>query len=225
MSTTPHPIIPTSVHPSWYDTLAQIPEQLDRVAGLIDATPVIAPTRDRVWAALFQPMDQVRVLILGQDPYPTPGHATGLAFDVDPAVKPLPRSLINIHTELHADLGVPAPATGSLKPWATEGVWLLNRVLTVEPRPGGAGSHQRRGWEEITSHLISAVAARPQPLVAILWGRHAQTATPLIGENRVIASAHPSPLSARRGFFGSRPFSRANDILAAQGGDRLTWHL
>lgn len=225
MTEVPHPIIPPTVHPSWYPVLAHIPHYLDAVTDLLTGQQEIAPPRPHVWAALEQPMESIRVLILGQDPYPTPGHATGLAFDVADHVRPLPRSLVNIHTELAADVGVPTPTTGSLTPWVTEGVWLLNRVLTVDPVPGGAGSHRGRGWEEITNHLITAVASRPEPFVAILWGKQAQATTPLIGTERVIASAHPSPLSARRGFFGSRPFSRANEILLAQGGDRLSWRL
>lgn len=181
------------------------------------------PAGDRVLRAFQRPLADVRVLIVGQDPYPTPGHPIGLSFAVDADVRPLPRSLGNIYRELHDDLGIEPASHGDLSAWADQGVLLLNRVLTVAP--GEAGSHRGWGWESITDHAIRALAARGGPLVAVLWGRDAATATPLLGETPIIASAHPSPLSARRGFFGSRPFSRANELLAAQGGAAVDWRL
>jgi uracil-DNA glycosylase len=179
------------------------------------------PSGPNILRAFTQPFDDVRVLIVGQDPYPTPGHAVGLSFSVAPDVKPLPRSLQNIYRELGADLGVPAPRRGDLTPWTTHGVLLLNRVLTVAP--GVPASHRGKGWEAVTDQAIRALVARTKPLVAILWGRDAQTLRPLLGETPCIESAHPSPMSADRGFFGSRPFSRANELLTAQGGTPVDW--
>ena len=181
------------------------------------------PPGDRVLRAFHRPLADVRVLIVGQDPYPTPGHAVGLSFSVSPETRPLPRSLQNIYREYAADLGRPAPAHGDLSAWADEGVLLLNRVLTV--RPGEPGSHRGRGWEAVTDRAIAALAARGGPLVAILWGRDAQSLIPALGSIPRIASAHPSPMSADRGFFGSRPFSRANALLAEQGCPPLSWAL
>ena len=181
------------------------------------------PARENVLRAFARPLADVRVLIVGQDPYPTPGHPIGLSFAVDRRVRPLPRSLANIFRELRDDLGIDIPEHGDLSAWADNGVMLLNRVLTV--RPGAAGSHRGRGWEEVTDLAIRTLVARDQPLVAILWGRDAQSLEPLLGETPVIASAHPSPLSASRGFFGSRPFSRANAALEAQGAHPIDWNL
>ncbi|MET4580736.1 uracil-DNA glycosylase [Conyzicola nivalis] len=181
------------------------------------------PARENVLRAFARPLADVRVLIVGQDPYPTPGHPIGLSFAVDRRVRPLPRSLANIFRELRDDLGVDIPGHGDLSAWADNGVMLLNRVLTV--RPGVAGSHRGRGWEQVTDLAIRTLVARDQPLVAILWGRDAQSLEPLLGETPVIASAHPSPLSASRGFFGSRPFSRANAALEAQGAHPIDWNL
>jgi len=176
-----------------------------------------------VLRAFGAPLDDVRVLIVGQDPYPTPGHPIGLSFAVDPDVRPVPRSLANIYRELADDLGVTPPGHGDLTPWSASGVMLLNRVLTV--RPGAPASHRGKGWETVTDHAIRTLVARERPLVAILWGRDAQSLRPLLGSTPVIESAHPSPLSASRGFFGSRPFSRANAMLVAQGGEPVDWSL
>jgi len=181
------------------------------------------PAGEHVLRAFSTPIDQVRVLIVGQDPYPTPGHAVGLSFSVAADVDPLPRSLQNIFQELQTDLGLPRPSSGDLSPWADRGVMLLNRVLTVEP--GAPGGHRGKGWESVTAQAISALAARGGPLVAILWGRDAQDTEPLLGQVPSIKSAHPSPLSAHRGFFGSRPFSRANDLLRRQGPEPIDWAL
>jgi uracil-DNA glycosylase len=181
------------------------------------------PAGVHVLRAFAQPLDAVRVLIVGQDPYPTPGHPIGLSFSVAPGVRPIPRSLQNIFRELVADLGGPAPSSGDLSPWADQGVLLLNRVLTVAP--GVSGAHRGKGWEEVTDQAIRALVARGGPLVAILWGRDAQSLRPLLGPVPRIESAHPSPMSADRGFFGSRPFSRANALLAEQGGQPIDWRL
>ncbi len=181
------------------------------------------PPGERVLRAFTQPLAAVRVLVVGQDPYPTPGHAVGLSFSVEAGVRPLPPSLRNIFQEYVSDLGLPPPATGDLSPWTDRGVLLLNRSLTV--RPGQANSHQGRGWEAVTEQAIRALAARGGPLVAILWGRNARTLTPLLGAVPTVESAHPSPLSARNGFFGSRPFTRANALLEEQGGDPVDWRL
>jgi uracil-DNA glycosylase len=181
------------------------------------------PSGPNVLRAFARPMGEVRVLIVGQDPYPTPGHAVGLSFSVAPDVRPIPRSLANIYRELHADLGCPRPSSGDLSPWADQGVLLLNRVLTVTP--GASGSHRGKGWEAITEAAIRALVARGGPLVAILWGRDAQGLAPMLGDTPRITSAHPSPMSADRGFFGSRPFSRANAALEAQGSPPIRWCL
>lgn len=181
------------------------------------------PAGPNVLRAFSQPFEDVRVLIVGQDPYPTPGHAVGLSFSVEPHVRPIPRSLQNIYRELGADLGLPAPSTGDLTPWAKHGVLLLNRVLTVAP--GAPGSHRGKGWEAVTEQAIRALVARGTPLVAILWGRDAQTLRPMLGNTPCLESAHPSPMSADRGFFGSRPFSRANALLVEQGADPVDWSL
>jgi uracil-DNA glycosylase len=181
------------------------------------------PAGDRVLRAFQRPLASVRVLVVGQDPYPTPGHAVGLSFSVAPDVRPLPPSLVNIFRELVDDQGVPAPTSGDLSPWADRGVLLLNRVLTV--RPGDAGSHRGRGWERVTEHAIEVLASRGGPLAAVLWGRDAQTLKPMLGQVPWVESVHPSPLSARRGFFGSRPFSKVNALLEAQGGQPVDWRL
>lgn len=215
------------VHPSWARELAPVAPDVARLGEFLgaeaDAGRGYLPAGDHVLRAFGTPIDDVRVLIVGQDPYPTPGHPIGLSFAVDRHVRPLPRSLGNIYAELAADLGVAPPAHGDLTPWTEHGVMLLNRVLTV--RPGEAGSHRGRGWEHVTDHAIRTLVARGTPLVAILWGRDAQQLRPLLGATPVIESAHPSPLSARRGFFGSRPFSRANALLEAQGAAPVDWSL
>lgn len=183
------------------------------------------PAGENVLRAFTFPLDDVRVLIVGQDPYPTPGHAVGLSFSVAPDVRPLPRSLDNIFREYATDLGHPAPTSGDLTPWAQRGVMLLNRVLTV--RPGTPASHRGKGWEAVTECAIRALVARSRPLVAVLWGRDAATLKPMLTGDRctTIESVHPSPLSASRGFFGSRPFSRANRLLTEMGGEPIDWRL
>ncbi|GAA1688848.1 uracil-DNA glycosylase [Microcella alkalica] len=211
----------------WAAALAPVADQTIGLLAALEAeassgSPFL-PEASLVLRAFRTPLADVRVLILGQDPYPTPGHPVGLSFAVDPGVRPLPRSLANIHRELRDDLGVESPPHGDLSAWERQGVLLLNRVLTV--RPGAPGSHRGRGWEEVTGCAVRALAERGGPLVAILWGRVAQSAQPLLGEVPVVASAHPSPLSARSGFFGSRVFSRANALLERQGGTAVDWSL
>ena len=215
------------VHPSWVPVLEPV---ADTIASLgqflreeIAAGRGYLPAGTAVLRAFSLPLDDVRVLVVGQDPYPTPGHPVGLSFSVAPDVRPVPRSLQNMYHELGTDLGLPTPPHGDLTPWFERGVMLLNRVLTVQPRR--SASHQGNGWEHVTDHAISALANRGGPLVAILWGRQAQTLRPLLGNVPCIESAHPSPLSARSGFFGSRPFSRANALLAQQGAAPIDWRL
>jgi uracil-DNA glycosylase len=215
------------VAPDWASALAPVEPTVHRLGDFLREEVAqgrsYLPAGAHVLRAFERPMADVRVLIVGQDPYPTPGHAVGLSFSVAPDVRPVPRSLVNIYSELEADLGVPRPAHGDLTAWADRGVLLLNRVLTV--RPGAAGSHRRQGWEDVTRVAIEALVARGGPLVAVLWGRDAQSLTPMLGDTPVVASAHPSPLSARNGFFGSRPFSRVNALLAEQGADPIDWTL
>ncbi|MGH3762569.1 uracil-DNA glycosylase [Actinophytocola sp.] len=215
------------VEAGWAEALAPV---ADKIAAMGDflRTEIAAgrkylPAGDHVLRAFQQPFADVRVLIVGQDPYPTPGHPIGLCFSVAPDVRPLPKSLVNIYTEYCDDLGHPPPANGDLSPWTDHGVLLLNRALTVEP--GRPNSHQGKGWEDVTEQAIRALAARGGPLVAILWGRNARNLKPLLGTVPCIESAHPSPLSARSGFFGSKPFSRANQLLDQQGAQPVDWKL
>jgi uracil-DNA glycosylase len=215
------------VAPDWAEALAPVDAGLSAMGAFLRAElragRTYLPHGDHILRAFSRPLADVRVLIVGQDPYPTPGHPVGLSFSVAPDVHPVPRSLANIFQELHTDLGHPRPSSGDLTPWADRGVLLLNRVLTV--RPGSAGSHRGRGWERITERAITALAERGGPLAAILWGRDAQNLKPLLGDVPWVESPHPSPLSASRGFFGSRPFSRVNRLLEQQGGSPVDWRL
>ncbi len=215
------------IDPGWARALAPVADELALVTTFLDreqqAGREFLPSPENVLRAFRYPFEAVRVLIVAQDPYPTPGHSIGLAFAVDPEVRPLPRSLTNIYRELFDDVGVTPPAHGDLSVWAERGVMLLNRVLTV--RPQLSASHRRRGWEAVTEQAIRALVNRGSPLVAILWGREAQQLGPLMGQIPTIQSAHPSPLSARRGFFGSQPFSRANDALRELGAEPIDWSL
>jgi uracil-DNA glycosylase len=195
----------------------------DFLRAEIAAGRTYVPAGPNIMRAFQQPLDEVKVLIVGQDPYPTPGHAVGLSFSVAPHVRPVPGSLDNIFLELHRDLGLPRPSNGDLTPWTEQGVLLLNRSLTTAPRR--SGEHRGKGWEEVTEQAIRALAARGRPLVAILWGRDARNLRPLLGSIPAIESSHPSPKSADRGFFGSRPFSRANDLLLRQGAQPVNWQL
>lgn len=215
------------VDPGWARALAPVEDDVHRMGDFLRAEVAAGrhylPAGDHVLRAFADPFDDVRVLVVGQDPYPTPGHPIGLSFAVDPHVRPVPRSLANIYRELRDDLDVPTPAHGDLRAWSAQGVLLLNRVLTVEA--GAAGSHRGKGWEAVTDQAVRALVARGKPLVAVLWGAQAASVRPLLGDTPVVASAHPSPLSASRGFFGSRPFSQVDELLAAQGADPVDWAL
>lgn len=211
----------------WARALEPVADQIaamgDFLRAEVAAGRTYLPAGANVLRAFQQPFDEVRVLVMGQDPYPTPGHAVGLSFAVAPEVNPLPASLENIFRELHQDLGAPRPATGDLTPWTRQGVLLLNRALTTAPRRPAA--HRGKGWEEVTEQAIRALAARGTPLVAVLWGRDARNLRPLLGPVPSVESAHPSPMSADRGFFGSRPFSRTNTLLREQGAPPVDWTL
>ena len=215
------------VHPTWVPALEPVAPTIstmgDFLRGELAAGRGYLPAGSAVLRAFSRPLPDVRVLIVGQDPYPTPGHPVGLSFSVAPDVRPVPRSLQNIYQELGTDLGLPTPANGDLTPWFERGVMLLNRVLTVQP--GKSASHQGKGWETVTDQAISALASRGGPLVAILWGRQAQSLSRLLGRVPRLETAHPSPLSAHSGFFGSRPFSRTNALLVEQGAEPIDWRL
>lgn len=215
------------VDPEWAQALRPVEQQITSMGDFLRAEVAAGrqylPAGDQVLRAFGRPLSEVRVLIVGQDPYPTPGHPVGLSFSVAPDVRPVPRSLQNIYRELVEDVGVPRPVNGDLSGWADQGVLLLNRVLTVAP--GAPASHRGKGWEQITEQAIDVLARRDGALVAILWGRDAQTLRPRLGDVPCITSAHPSPMSADRGFFGSRPFSRANERLAEQGAGPVDWAL
>lgn len=227
MPTVPPAALDQLIDPGWAAALAPVEPQIraagDFLRAELAAGRTYLPAGDAVLRAFTRPLDQVRVLVVGQDPYPTPGHPMGLSFSVQPDVRPLPRSLDNIFRELVDDLGVPRPSCGDLSPWADRGVMLLNRVLTV--RAGAPASHRGKGWEAVTDRAIAALVERGGPLVAVLWGRDAQTLAPALGDVPIVRSAHPSPLSAHGGFFGSRPFSRVNELLVAQGADPVDWQL
>lgn len=211
----------------WADALAPVGDLLAEMGRFLNderaAGRRVLPAGDRILAAFRRPLADVRVLIVGQDPYPTPGHPIGLSFATAPEVRPIPRSLQNIYKELQSDLGIPPAPHGDLTAWADHGVMLLNRVLTV--RAGAPASHRGKGWEAFTEHAIRSLVARGGPLVAILWGSDARSLGPMLGDVPRVESPHPSPLSASRGFFGSRPFSRANEALEAQGAPPIDWEL
>ncbi|CAG7610290.1 uracil-DNA glycosylase [Rhodococcus wratislaviensis IFP 2016] len=215
------------VEAGWADALEPVSGRIAEMGEFLRAEIAdgreYLPTGENVLRAFTHPFSEVKVLVVGQDPYPTPGHAVGLSFSVASDVRPVPRSLGNIFTEYSKDLGYETPTTGDLTPWSRQGVLLLNRVLTVQP--GLPASHRKKGWEAVTEQAIRALVARPEPLVAILWGRDASTLKPMLGDVPTIESAHPSPLSASRGFFGSRPFSRANELLDGLGAEPVNWQL
>jgi len=219
--------LPELIAPDWAEALAPVAGRISAMGDFLRAELAAGrdylPSGQNVLRAFSRPLADVKVLIVGQDPYPTPGHPVGLSFSVAPQVRPLPRSLANIYAELATDLGIPPAASGDLSGWFEQGVLLLNRVLTV--RPGTPGSHRGKGWEEVTDCAIDALAARGGPLVAVLWGRDAQALGPRLAGVPLITSPHPSPMSAHAGFFGSRPFSRANAALRAQGGAEIDWRL
>ena len=200
-------------------------QELQRFVAEERAAGTVFPPDDEVFAALhLTPYADVKVLILGQDPYHGPGQAHGLCFSVRPGVAP-PPSLVNVFKELQADLGFPPPNHGCLDHWARQGVLLLNATLTVRAR--AAASHQGKGWETFTDAVIRAVNDKPERVVFILWGASARRKKALVDRSRhtVIESAHPSPLSAHNGFFGSRPFSRANEALVAAGREPIDWRI
>jgi uracil-DNA glycosylase len=213
--------------PDWAEALAPVEDRVTAMGRFLRdelaAGRAYLPAGNDVFEAFRRPLADVRVLVVGQDPYPTPGHPIGLSFAVAPGVRPVPGSLRNIYQELATDLGIEPPAHGDLTAWADRGVMLLNRVLTV--RPGEAASHRGRGWEEVTDCAIAALVRRDGAAAAILWGRDAQSLKPALGRIPWVESAHPSPLSAARGFFGSRPFSRVNRLLADQGAEPVDWSL
>ncbi|MFJ9344049.1 uracil-DNA glycosylase [Streptomyces sp. NPDC101733] len=215
------------VEPGWANALAPVAGHIaacgDFLRAEVAAGRTYLPAGPNILRAFQQPFDEVRVLIVGQDPYPTPGMANGHSFSVAPDVRQVPGSLENIFREMHTDLGLPRPSNGDLTPWTRQGVLLLNRALTTAPRK--PGSHRGKGWEEVTEQAIRALAARGKPMVSILWGRDARNARPLLGSLPAIESAHPSPMSADRGFFGSRPFSRTNEALASLGAQPVDWRL
>lgn len=215
------------VDPGWARVLEPVADRIAAMGDFLRAETAAGrrylPAGENVLRAFAAPFDDVRVLIVGQDPYPTPGHPIGLSFAVERSVRPVPRSLQNIYRELRDDLGMAPPAHGDLTAWTRQGVLLLNRVLTVQA--GASGSHRGKGWEAVTEAAIRALVARDRPLVAILWGRDAGTLRPMLGATPVIASAHPSPLSASSGFFGSRPFSRTNELLVTAGAAPVDWRL
>lgn len=230
-------LVAAGIHPSWANALCEIdpwtPEKITTIgeflATRVDAGATLAPAVPNIFRAMSRDITEARVLVIGQDPYPSPGHAVGLSFSTDPHVRPVPRSLQNIYAELHTDLGVPVAEHGDLSAWFTQGVILLNRVLSNET--GSTGAHRDRGWEEITAIAINALirqhTSHGQPLTTILWGRDARTLAPTLTDAGipVVESTHPSPISASRGFFGSRPFSTTNDHLVAQGSRPIDWTL
>ncbi|WP_174183949.1 uracil-DNA glycosylase [Nocardia barduliensis] len=215
--------------PGWAKALEPVADRISAMGEFLRAENAAGrgylPSGENVLRAFQRPFDAVRVLVVGQDPYPTPGHPMGLSFSVAPDVSPIPRSLANIFAEYSKDLGHPTPSCGDLSPWSDQGVLMLNRVLTVSP--GKPASHRGKGWEAVTEQAIRALVARDEPLVAILWGKDAATLKPLLAEAEIpyIESAHPSPLSASRGFFGSRPFSRVNELLDELGAEPVDWRL
>ena len=213
--------------PGWARALEPVAPDIaalgERLRAELAAGRRYLPAGEHVLRAFQRPLEGVKVLIVGQDPYPTPGHPIGLSFAVEQHVRPLPRSLANIYRELDDDLGIPPAPHGDLSSWSDQGVMLLNRVLTVAP--GAPASHRGWGWEKVTEHAIRELVARDAALVAILWGRDAANLRPLLGATPIVESAHPSPLSASRGFFGSRPFSRVNELLAQQGAAPVDWRI
>lgn len=216
------------IDPSWVEPLQPVQEVLGHIVLTLaeeNARGIeIFPSPENIMRAFTVPIDDVKVVIVGQDPYPTPGDAVGLSFSVAPERQNLPRSLKNIFAELHSDLGCEVPASGDLSPWSEQGVLLLNRVLTV--RSGEVGSHRGIGWEQVTEKALRALNERVnKPLVAVLWGNDAITTKQFLPNAIVIESAHPSPLSASRGFFGSKPFSKANTALIELGQAPIDWAL
>ena len=223
---TPRPL-DEIMHPDWAEALAPVEPRIREMGEFLRAEHAAGrhtlPAGENIFRAFREPLAAVKVLVVGQDPYPTPGHAMGLSFSVAPDVRPVPRSLRNIYQEMRTDLGIEPPAHGDLSSWSGQGVMLLNRVLTVQA--GAPASHRGKGWEEVTECAIRALGRRGQPLVGLLWGRDARGTSAWLGGAPTVESAHPSPLSASRGFFGSRPFSRVNELLRSQGAEPVDWRL
>ena len=222
-----YPPLSSIMHEEWAQALAPVEPQIRAMGDFLRTEHAAGhrpfPAGDDIFRAFARPMSEVKVLILGQDPYPTPGHAMGMSFSVHRDVRPLPRSLNNIYRELNDDLGIAPAEHGDLSSWADEGVMLMNRVLSV--REGKPASHRNKGWEQVTQQAIEALVARDKPLVGLLWGADARRTAPMLAPYPCVESAHPSPLSASKGFFGSRPFSRVNELLAQQGATGVDWHV
>lgn len=206
------------VHPEWLEALANVIPDIERIERAL-TNEEFQPPASQVLRAFEYPLSKVRVVIFGQDPYPTPGHAMGLAFSVSPNVKVLPQTLRNIFIELSNDLGCAIPTDGDLTRWSDQGIALINRTLTVPT--GASNGHLGLGWEKVTDEIARALGERD--VVAILWGNNARQLTGFFREEWTISSVHPSPLSAHRGFFGSKPFSRTNEILRKHGKDEINW--
>jgi uracil-DNA glycosylase len=206
------------VHSSWKPVLEPFSADIARILGSLQGS-AIAPAQDQIFAALEVPLSEVRCVIVGQDPYPTAGNAHGLAFSIPHDARKIPASLQNIFKELHSDLGLEIPQSGNLEKWRDQGVLLLNRILTTEV--GSSNAHSNLGWQVITKSI--AEAAGDQNAVAILWGKEAQALAPVFKDS--ITSVHPSPLSAYRGFFGSKPFSKVNEALIRIGREPIDWRL
>ena len=205
------------LHPEWQEVLLSQRSNIDRIDSYLHNRQ-ISPTHDLIFRALHHPISHTHVVIVGQDPYPTKGHAHGLAFSVESSVTPLPASLRNIFEELKSDCGI-TRSSGDLSEWADQGVMLLNRILSTEI--GSSMAHAKLGWEEITNTIASVLGQ--QPVVAVLWGRYAAQLAGYFKDEMVITSAHPSPLSAYRGFLGSQPFSAINSKLTEHGMPAINW--
>ena len=208
----------SQLHPDWQEALSELRGQIDLIDSKLQTTD-LAPEYENVMRALNTSIESISVVIIGQDPYPTPGHAHGLAFSVSSDLTPLPASLRNIFKELESDVGIPMSVNGDLSRWAGQGVLLLNRILTTQP--GYSLKHKLLGWQEITNEIARTLGQRP--VVAILWGKNAQELSHFFDSELTITSAHPSPLSAYRGFFGSKPFSTCNEILHRYKRPEISW--
>lgn len=205
----------------WQPELKDVHERIDQISHELNACEDVLPEREKIFRALSIAPRDVRVIIVGQDPYPNPDHACGLSFSVPAGTSPLPGSLRNIIAEVKSDIGDCQVGDGNLEPWMKQGVLLLNRTLTVEAHH--SDSHKNLGWEVVTSRIIRAVVAANPDVVAVLWGKQAQLLINLFSEGRVVAGVHPSPLSAHRGFLGSKPFSQVNQLLTDVGRAPIQW--
>lgn len=208
------------IDPEWLDALGAVTSKIEEIEASL-AGEDFQPNASHVLRALEYPLSKVRVVIFGQDPYPNPGHATGLAFSVPKSVRPIPRTLTNIYRELHDDIGCAIPNSGDLTPWAEQGIALINRILTTTP--GRSAGHLNLNWQGVTNEIARVLGERE--IIAILWGNYARQLSQHFVNELVIASVHPSPLSAHRGFFGSKPFSRTNQLLEGQSKRAIDWSL